>query len=45
MSERYKPRTTDQLRPYLELLETFVLERARVTFIAGTQHGKLRAVA
>ena len=30
MSERYKPRTVDQLRPFIERLESFVLESAGV---------------
>lgn len=32
MSERYKPRTIDQLRPYLEQAERFILEKAGVQF-------------
>lgn len=32
MSERYKPRTVDQLRPFIERLESFVLESAGVVF-------------
>ncbi|MEJ1164754.1 site-specific integrase [Variovorax sp. CCNWLW186] len=45
MSERYKPRTMDQLRPYLERLEIFVLDKGGVPFVPDSKLGKLRAVA
>ncbi|MNL58509.1 hypothetical protein D3C87_1821500 [compost metagenome] len=45
MSERYKPRTMDQLRPYLERLEIFVLDKGGVPFVPDSKPGKLRAVA
>lgn len=32
MSEKYKPRTIDQLRPYMAQVERFVVERAKVPF-------------
>lgn len=44
MSERYKPRTMDQLRPYLERLEAFVLDKGGVAFVPSAQPGKLRVV-
>lgn len=32
MSERYKPRTIDQLRPYMGQVERFIVDKAGVTF-------------
>ena len=44
-AEGYKPRSVDALRPYLERVESFVLELAGVTFDRTAEPGKLRVVA
>ncbi len=44
-AEGYKPRSVDALRPYLERVESFILELAGVTFDRAAEPGKLRVVA
>jgi len=44
-AEGYRPRSIDALRPFLEQIESYILERAGVTFDASIQPGKLRVVA
>ncbi|AOF83926.1 phage integrase family protein [Hydrogenophaga sp. RAC07] len=44
-AEGYRPRSTDALRPYLELIEVHILEHAGVKFEREAEPGKLRAVA
>ena len=46
IAEGYRPRSTDALRPYLALIEKFILDKAGVTFDAATAApGGLRVVA
>ena len=46
IAERYKPRSIDALRPYLALVERFILEQAGVAFDPGAvAAGPLRLVA
>ena len=43
-AEGYRPRSVDALRPFLERIEAYILERAGVTFDAEAAPGKLRIV-
>lgn len=43
-AEGYRPRSTDALRPFLELIETHILELAGVKFDREAEPGKLRLV-
>lgn len=46
VAEGYKPRSVDALRPYLEQIERFILDKAAVAFPASTAAvGHLRVVA
>ena len=46
IAEGYRPRSTDALRPYLALIEKFILDKAGVMFDAATASpGGLRVVA
>ena len=44
-AEGYRPRTTDALRPFLEQIETHILNLARVQFDYASEPGKLRVVS
>ena len=44
-AEGYRPRTTDALRPFLEQIETHILNLARVQFDHASEPGKLRVVS
>lgn len=44
VAEGYKPRTVDALRPYLEQIESFVLERGKVPWQPGSTAKSLRLV-
>lgn len=44
-AEGYRPRSVDALRPFLERIEAYILERAEVTFDAQAAPRKLRVVA
>ncbi len=44
-AEGYRPRSIDALRPFLEQIESYILERAGVTFDASILPAKLRVVA
>jgi len=44
-AEGYRPRSVDALRPYLERIESHILQQAGVTFDRTTEPGKLRVVA
>lgn len=44
-AEGYRPRSVDALRPFLERIETWILEQAGVQFDAKAEPGKLRAVS
>jgi len=44
-AEGYRPRTTDSLRPFLEQIETYILNLARVQFDHASEPGKLRVVS
>lgn len=43
-AEGYRPRSTDALRPFLELIEAHILTLAEVKFDREVQQGKLRLV-
>lgn len=43
-AEGYRPRSVDALRPYLERIESFILEQAGVSFDREVEPGKLRIV-
>jgi integrase len=43
-AEGYRPRSIDALRPYLEQIETHILNLAGVVFVPDVVAGKLRAV-
>ena len=43
-AEGYRPRSVDALRPYLEQIETHILNLAGVVFVPDVEPGKLRAV-
>ena len=43
-AEGYRPRSVDALRPFLERIEAWILDQARVQFDANVEPGKLRAV-
>jgi len=46
IAERYKPRSVDALRPYLEQIERFTLDKAGITFDAEAEKvGGLRLVS
>lgn len=46
IAERYKPRSVDALRPYLEQIERFILDRAGIAFDAEAEKaGGLRLVS
>lgn len=44
-AEGYRPRGVDALRPFLEQIETHILQTAGVKFEPSTEPGKLRVVA
>ena len=44
-AEGYRPRSVDALRPYLERIEAYVLDKAGVQFVADVEPGRLRVVA
>ena len=44
-AEGYRPRSVDALRPYLEKIETHILEQAQVQFVGGVEPGILRIVS
>lgn len=44
-AEGYRPRSVDALRPFLERIESWILEQAGVQFDAKAEPGKLRAVS
>ena len=44
-AEGYRPRSTDALRPFLERIETFIMEQGMVQFDRNATPGKLALVA
>lgn len=44
-AEGYRPRSVDALRPFLERIETWILEQAGIVFDAKAKPGNLRVVA